>query len=302
MVGQLSLFPPETLPEDEYPATITESNPVDGMFAAAGRFRSSREYMNLLRFIGRTTGYSALNGLLLYLQNPDISHVATAAAWYRRFGRKLTFTARPLFILAPMAPVRFVYDLADTDGGPLSAAQLNPQPVSGGRLHELHANTVINSGLHGIAVREADRSQRPGPGVIPLTFDSRQRFERFALGDNDKYLVVLDNSLRAGEKYASLVCQLAHVYGGHLGIDDQAWWPDRRGVGRLPAEIEADSVAFLACRRLGLVDASRNFLLDYHYRDREVPRFSLNAVFQAFGYIEEMGRSQWKEPRKAGRY
>ena len=224
--------------------------------------------------------------------------MATAATWYRRFGRKLTYTARPLAILAPMAPVRFVYDVADTAGGQLSAGQLRPQAVSGGRLHEIQVGTVKNGSLHGIAVRETDRGQGPGPGTIPLTYDSRQRYDRFGLGEKDNYLVLLDEGLRAEEKYAALVCQLAHVFCGHLGIDGKAWWPDRRGVDRLRAEIEAESVAFLACRRLGLVDPSKNFLLDYRYREREVPRFSLHAVFQAFGYIEEMGRSQWKAPKK----
>ena len=56
MAGQLSLFPSEERPKDEPPVFAAESNPVDGMFAAAGRFRSSREYLNLLRFIGRLAG------------------------------------------------------------------------------------------------------------------------------------------------------------------------------------------------------------------------------------------------------
>lgn len=300
MAGQLSLFPSQERPKEEPP--VAEANPVDAMFAAAGRFRSSREYLNLLRFIARQGAYSALNGLLLYLQNPEITHVATAATWQRRFGRSLKYSARPLAILAPMAPVRFVYDLSDTDGGPLSAQQLDPQPASAARLRETHADTVFNAGLHGIAVRESDRSQRPGPGTRPLTYESRLRYARLALGEGDKYLVVLDESLAAEEKYAALACQLAHVFCGHLGIDVRAWWPDRSGIDRVRAEIEAESAAFLACRRSGLVDASKNLLLDYRYRDREVPAFSLTAVFQAFSYIEEMGRSRWKGPRKEARY
>lgn len=301
MAGQLSLFPSEEPPKEDQPPDA-DASPVDAMFAAAGRFRSSREYVNLLRFVGRLSGYSPLNGLLLYLQNPEATYVATAAGWQRRFGRKLKYAARPLFILAPMAPVRFVYDVADTEGGPLPTEQLSPSRAAGSRLQEIHAATVANAGLHGIAIRESDRGQRPAPGSLPLSYDSRQRYERLGLGERDKYLVVLDQSLSTGEKYASLTCQLAHVFCGHLGIDDRAWWPDRRGIERVRAEIEAESAAFLACRRLGMVDAAKNFLLDYRYRDREVPVFSLQAVFHAFGYIEEMGRQRWSAPRKAARY
>ena len=300
MAAQLSLFPPEERPEDEHPLSAVELGPVDEMFATARRFRSSREYLNLLRFIARFPGYSAFNGLLLYLQNPEASYVSTAATWHRRFGRKLKYNARPLAILAPMAPIRFVYDLADTEGGPLSAAQLNPPAVSGGRLGDICNNTVFNGAFHGIAVREAPRERSPGPGVIALAYDSRQRFENSNLKAGDKYLVILDEGQPQDEKYAYLSLQLAHIFCGHLSIDKNAWWPDRRGTDRTRAEIEADSVAFLVCRRQGLVEPSKNFLLDYRYREREIPPISLNTVFQAFGYIGEMGRVRWKEPKKRG--
>lgn len=302
MAGQLSLFPSEERPEDEQPLSFGDLSPLDEMFVATRRFRSSREYLNLLRFIARLPGYSAFNGLLLYLQNPEISYVATATTWYRRFGRKLKYTACPLAILAPMAPVRFVYDLADTEGGPLTAAQLNPPAVTGRRLGDIYSSTIFNSTHHAIAVMEAARERPPGPGVIPLAYDSRQRYETFDLKVDDKYLVTLDEGQTIDEKYANLGLQLAHIFCGHLSIDEKAWWPDRRGTDRLRAEIEADSVAFLACRRLGLVEPSKNFLLDYRYREREIPQISINAVFQAFGYLEEMGRSRWKEPKKKGRY
>ena len=93
--------------------------------------------------------------------------MSTAATWHRRFGRNLKYNARPLAILAPMAPVRFVYDMADTEGDPLSAAQLSPPAVSDGRLRDICSNTVFNGAFHGIAVREAPRERPPGPGTGP---------------------------------------------------------------------------------------------------------------------------------------
>jgi hypothetical protein len=303
MTGQLSLFPAQELTEDD-PALLSsgELGPVDEMFAAARRFRSSREYLGLLRFIARFPGYSAFNGLLLYLQNPEATCVATAATWHRRFERNLKASARPLAILAPMAPVRFVYDLADTEGPPLPASRLNPPAVGGARLQDIYEHSVFNAAFHGIAVREIPKGLPPGPGVIPLAYDSRQRYENLSLKKADNYLLTIDEGRQPDEKYASLAQQAAHVFCGHLGIDEKAWWPDRRATDRLRAEIEADSVAFLICRRLGLVEASKNFLIDYRYRERDIPPISLNAVFQAFGYIDEMGRTRWKEAKKRGGY
>jgi hypothetical protein len=35
---------------------------------------------------------------------------------------------------------------------------------------------------------------------------------------------------------------------------------------------------------------------------QQLPTFSLNAVFQAANYIEDMGKSRWRKPKKSGRY
>ena len=106
--------------DDPWADPATGANAVDEMFAGNSRYRDSGEYLQLLNFITRQPQYSAFNGFLLYAQNPAISHVATARTWARKFDRHLKIYARPLVILAPMGPVRFVYDLNDTEGEPVS--------------------------------------------------------------------------------------------------------------------------------------------------------------------------------------
>jgi hypothetical protein len=46
---------------------------LDEMFSASRRYRTSHEYMALLRFITRFRKYAPFNGLLLHIQNPDIT-------------------------------------------------------------------------------------------------------------------------------------------------------------------------------------------------------------------------------------
>ncbi|MGD8494202.1 MAG: hypothetical protein PVH44_11380, partial [Desulfobacterales bacterium] len=67
-------------------------------------------------------------------------------------------------------------------------------------------------------------------------------------------------------------------------------------------ELEAESVAFLICQRKGLVSPAKTFLVQYQLTDQQLPVFSLNAILQVVNYIETMGRSRWREPRKRGRY
>ena len=113
MTEQLSLFPESPLAGPGTAATETLAdvenllNPVDEMFAACGRYRSRTQVIELLRFITRFPGYSAFNGLMLFEQNPSATYVATARSWKQKFGRSLKREARPLIILAPMAPILF---------------------------------------------------------------------------------------------------------------------------------------------------------------------------------------------------
>ncbi|MBE0466965.1 MAG: ImmA/IrrE family metallo-endopeptidase [Candidatus Desulforudis sp.] len=101
------------------------------------------------------------------------------------------------------------------------------------------------------------------------------------------------------ERYSTLAHELGHIFCGHLGVDGQAWWNDHTSVPYDAAEIEAESIAYLVCRRQGLIAMSERYLsADQAPKDLEMPFFSLNAVFQATDYYERMGHSPWKKPKK----
>ena len=55
----------------------------------------------------------------------------TPGQWRVRFGRTVNPKARPLVILAPMGPVAFVYDFADTEGEKLPRELEQPFETSG---------------------------------------------------------------------------------------------------------------------------------------------------------------------------
>jgi hypothetical protein len=95
--------------------------------------------------------------------------------------------------------------------------------------------------------------------------------------------------------------ELAHIFCGHLGIDGDAWWSERKDLDLERIAIEADAVAYLVCRRRGLSATAERFLAECRRQDRHMPVFSLNAVFQAAHHIERMGKTPWRRLRKQGR-
>ena len=130
MTQQLSLFPdslldtPNRLQDKTFAELDAALSPVDEVFATNTRFRNSLNFIELLDFIARFPNYSAFNGLLLYIQDSSATYVATARAWAKKFGRQPGQNARPLVILAPMAPIRFVFDIRSTEGTPFPPAFL----------------------------------------------------------------------------------------------------------------------------------------------------------------------------------
>ncbi len=183
MTQQLSLFPNSPLnpPNRLQAKTIAELDaalgPVDEMFAASTRFRNSQTFMKLLDFIAGFPNYSAFNGLLLYIQDPSATFVATARVWAKRFGRQLSQNAHPLVILAPMAPIRFVFDIRGTEGAPIPSEVLKSVEIENQLSGKIYSNTQHNCTFQGIAVSETTMSHTAEGTVDRITPALRKQYK-----------------------------------------------------------------------------------------------------------------------------
>ncbi|CAB1058899.1 hypothetical protein D1BOALGB6SA_3657 [Olavius sp. associated proteobacterium Delta 1] len=308
MTKQLSLFPdsPINLPNNLKGENLADLenilNPVDEVFAASTRFRDNRYVMELLRFIARFPGYSAFNGLLLYTQNSSAIYVATARSWKQKFGRRPKSDAHPIVILAPMAPILFVFDIQDTEGPPPPSELLRPRATQPQLLEKIYTNTRHNCAVHGIAVYETTMDHDTTGIASRITPALRKKYQDLDLQNDTSYLILIDRTQPLEDRYSSLIHELGHIFCSHLGIDRHAWWPEREDLNVNGEEIESDAAAYLVCERLGLQASSAAHLSNYIEKNHELPVFSLNAVLQSVGYLEDMGKSPWKEPRRRRRH
>ena len=307
MTRQLSLFPdsPLSVPESRTDDRLADyemiHNPVDEVFAASTRFRDSRKVIDLLQFIARFPGYSAFNGLLIYTQKPSATFVATARSWKQKFDRRPKLDAGPIVILAPMAPILFVFDIQDTEGPALPSSLLQTGAARSPQLGKIYTNTLHNCGVHGIAVLEKSKGHNPTETTSRITPALRKQYQDLQLKKDTSYLVLIDEAQSLEHRYSSLIHELAHIFCGHLGIDRHAWWPEREDLNTNSDQIEADATAYLTCRRSGLQASSAGHLAGYLEQKAELPVFSLNAVLQSVGYLEDMGKARWKVPKRSRR-
>ena len=308
MTEQLNLFQTsdsrlaESPEQTGFSLAETDASALDELFRLSHRWRHSCGYLELLEFITRFPAYSPLNCLLIHLQDPDATHVATARMWSQKYQRRIKAGARPIAILAPMSPVRFIFDLRDTEGPALSPGAFKRLAAAERLPARIYDSTLHNCAIQHIIVREAAASNASAEHTVRVTPTTRKKQPELRLEPNTRYLVLMEAGLSTEEKYAALVLELGHIFCGHLGIDSDAWWVDRKDLELECIDMEAASVGHLVCGRRGLTQAGGRFLAECREKDRELPFFSLNAVFQAATHIEAMGKTQWNRPRKQGRY
>ena len=97
---------------------------IDSLLRQSAAYRGSKEFQDMVGFMGSFRDYAPFNNMLVRIQNPSCGFYATETDWARRFERRIKDDARPMLILAPMHPVMLVYDLDQTDGTPDEKAAL----------------------------------------------------------------------------------------------------------------------------------------------------------------------------------
>jgi hypothetical protein len=87
---------------------------LDKLLADSRLYKTTDTYKALLDFIVRLRNVAPFNAMLLQLQKPGLTYVASAHDWQTRFDRRVKEDVRPLLILWPFGPIATVYDVLDT--------------------------------------------------------------------------------------------------------------------------------------------------------------------------------------------
>lgn len=265
---------------------------LDELFGAIDKYRTSEGFRELLTFLRTLPSVGAYNALLLHIQRPGATFVATVNGW-RTYGREVNRQANPLVTLRPFGPVEFVYDITDTTGPPLPIEVLQPFLSSGRMLpEEVFDQTVEHAAADRISIIAMNFGGQLA-GRVSGQVRGRTLI-RLPSGESAALVVELNTRLSRESQYATLVHELAHVYCGHLGVPPGAWWPSRTELDRRRAEFEAEAVAWIVCARRGLDPGSYRYLEGFLGPDRQVPDVSLSQIMVAANHIETLGQPRFR--------
>lgn len=270
---------------------------IDDLFQRALDQRGKASIIAMFDQVVALKRYAGWNAFLISVQRPGTVAVASASEWRTRFNRTILPLARPIVILHPFGPVRFVYDLTDTEGpdhpqlrwrDPF-AVKTDLAPPSAGSMDRLYKTLDKRDGITvqvddygGLFAGVAMRVQAvPGSGQQTLWPQFRIRMAR---------------RLKPAEALVTLAHELGHVYCGHLGPflptkpqngkPPPRPWDDRHAVlTKGQCEFEAESVGYLTAARNGIETRSAEYLAGY-IAETDLPHISVAAVMRAATRIE----------------
>jgi antirestriction protein ArdC len=112
--------------------------------------------------------------------------------------------------------------------------------------------------------------------------------------------IVVREQLDPRSAHAVLCHELAHIYLGHLGSDEDNWWPCRINLPHGTVEIEAEAASYIVCQHLGITTHSADYLSDYIQDEKDFHKVSIDLVTRVASRIEAMGkRTQSRRKRRS---
>ena len=267
---------------------------LDKLFDEVSTYRSSKDYSEILNFMRRFRKIAPFNLMLVQIQKPGSQYIATAEDWKQRFGRNPRPGARPLVILHPFGPVKFVYKLSDTEGRDFPQEMLNPFKAEG-HISELELERFIkNIYLNGFGTySENYGTERAGQIQVVNSFGTHNS-ECFML----PFAITINKNHDATTRLTTIYHELGHAYCGHLYNPAINYLPQRYGLPLQVREFEAESVCWMLCERHGIKNPSAEYLSGYLNQNEEIPNISINTVLKAVTAIEQLKNYNSDVPRK----
>ena len=255
---------------------------LDNMLFQAAIYHTSEDYKELLEFVGRMRNFAPFNAMLLQIQKPGLRFAASEADWQERFNRRVKPGSRPLLILWPFCPVAFVYDVENTDGEKLPKDVASAFKANGNMDNDKLSKLFTSLERKNITVYHQDFGDSYA-GNISRGIDGQDKKGSLIL----RYQVSLNQNHTSVVQFSTLVHELGHLYLGHLGGNKKLKIPDRANLSHKQQEVEAESVAYLTCKRNGIEVESEKYLSNF-VGGKELPSIHVYQIMRSVGQIEQL--------------
>jgi hypothetical protein len=256
---------------------------IDQLFQQALEAKGKSAFDEFLAFMARFNTLSIYNAMLVRVQRPGAAAVGSRRQW-ARYGRIVKPDAVPIVVLQPFGPVRFLYEVGDTEGREVPGERMSTLFAEGYVPRNQYGRTRQAAAKYGVEVVETDSygallaGTAAAIGLLPEALSPKTR-------EAARYRVRINAKHDLPTRFATLAHELGHVFCGHLGADLQGRWPARPGLSHTQCELEAEAVAWLVCQRTGVSPRSKEYLSSLATPDN-IKSVSAYAIFDAANRVE----------------
>lgn len=258
------------------------------------KHRQSSEFQKMLDFVGRSRHLAPYNAMLVEMQKPGSTFVFSGKRW-KEYGRRPKPNAQKLITLMNFGPVQCLFDFSDTEPIPGAKAKEEAELMEmwdsslkgiQGSIDERDYNTLIqNLPSYGVYLDDSFLASNTYGGYITPHFQDIEiplsKIE--ILRTQSRFLISVNRKQTKTEKFITICHELGHLFCNHMSYDVRKF----RKLSIKEREFEAETVAWLVSKRLGLMNPSEEYLATYSL-DGEIPICSTEFILKAVTEIEKM--------------
>jgi len=261
---------------------------IDELFKRSQRYRDSKEFFRFFDFIAKFKHYSRYNTMLVYLQDESVTFFGSSTFWKKKYNRLVITDATPYVMLQPFGPVMLAYDLFQTAGKDTPEEFLEkglgtkPFEVMGRIRPEILDDAIEIARSLGIKISFKELSYF-NAGYVTTIFKGHLE-------------IALKKGMSYEQNLAVLIHELGHLFLGHTGHpilraingNGASIKLMQRKMTRTAEELEAETISFPICKKLGLETRAAEYLAGYIKCDEDLENFSYELVIKTADRIEEL--------------
>lgn len=264
-------------------------------------YRNSQEFKKLIDFVGRFNYLAPYNAMLIQMQKPGATFLFNGKKW-KEYGRQPKVNAQKLIILKPFGPVQCVFDYGDTEEIPGASDALNESDLmklwdeslkrtKGDIKKETWDILMKNLPIYGIYLDDNFQAANTYGGYI-MPYKEKQlsiMVNKEPLKTNSRFIISVNRNQERIVQFHTICHELAHLFCYHQFYTESK----RRKLTIKEREFEAETVAWIVCKRYGICNPSEEYLASYA-PNGVIPICSTDLIMKAVTEIEKMMNSPIK--------
>ncbi len=270
------------------------SENIDELQFLVDKYRNSKEFQEMLDFVGKFKHLAPYNAMLVEMQKPGARMVMKAKEWVS-FDRMVKPNAQQLIILRQFGPIQCVFELSDTEpipGRPVTEEaelleRFNKSLMSaeGDIPQYLLQRLIDNLPSYGVYLDKSFNAANTYGGYIKPYRHQIQIPLGLTLKvmHDSQFLISVNRNQKPVDQFQTICHELGHLFCRHQSYDPNK----KRDLSIKEREFEAETVAWLVCKRHGIKNPSEEYLAGYAPTG-EIPMCSTDYVLKAVTEIEKM--------------